>query len=912
MSTSIRAMETNVVKFGTAYVPEFYWPLVAELLQMLVATPTTPTAGGPSMVTGDKESGVAGPFMTAQPAVAAPPTESVTDAAPTTTPGTEKRDAEGGPVIPGASPGTGAAPAAVAPAEDQPPPLPALPTRPRERRSSSRRRSRRSGPSMAEPISSRTINTAERSVMMHAPAPAARCATCGTPGVRTETWVCGVCDEPFILGGQLVVSLDGLDEELAAGGLYCESCGERRPPFERLACTGCSAPARHIGDVLAHNRREQGRHVADAVVAAPVELPDDGITTDPEIEALLPRESSEKYALLEQDLRAHGCVAPLVVWQDGPRQVLLDGHIRHAICRAHHIFYEKKILEFPDRTSAILWVIENQLGRRNLTPEAQAYLRGRIYNLEKRQGARTDLDTSRHSGKKLSRRLADLYRSTPRTIERDGQFALQLDQLADAVGPDIKHEVLTRDAKISRSDVARLLTLEAPIRDHIIARVRDGEKAAPLIKEALASAGASEQPAPPVRTAASCPPVEDGGHGAGEAEVPTNPMQPQGRADKSPLDEEKDLAIERAAEDDDRTTAREDPVTELVAQYSRLSKEDRARFLRAIGVSSAQEASATDSNFAGVTAPSGHPIDASTLAAPRARPKHRLPILGAGQTRPAACRVAYRGPSLLDEGTIRVAVHSLQEGSKNRKLGRMAQVMIAPDDAAPHVAARRGTDRAVCGDCVHRPVNGGTCYTVLPLYFPEIWKRTSALNADLDAACRAIRDCGFPLRIGSWGDPAAVPYEMLARLVNAARGDSESPRHTAYTNSWRTGDGRLADMAMASVLSSEERDEAKSLGYRTFRIRTPDMPVLPGEMICPATLKRETPLTCSVCLACSGAESLVKKDIVVVGHGSPNKIARLRELLSARNSGPVTAHGEAAEQQGRPPSTEDTILRSND
>ncbi|MDC0740923.1 hypothetical protein [Polyangium mundeleinium] len=514
MSTSIRAMEANVVKFGTAYVPEFYWPLVAELLQMLVATPTTPTVGGPSMVTGDKDAiGIAGPFTTAQPAMAVPPTESVTDAAPTTTPGTEKYDAEGGPVIPGASPGTGATPPAATPAVDQPPPLPALPTRPRERRSSSRRRSRRSGPSMAEPISSRTTNTAERSIAMHAPAPAARCATCGTPGVRTEAWVCGVCDEPFILGGQLVVSLAGLDEKLAAGGLYCERCGERRPPFEHLACTGCSAPARHIGDVLAHNRREQGRHAAHAGADASVELPDDGITTDPEIEALLPRESNEEYALLEQDLRAHGCVAPLVVWQDGPRQVLLDGHTRRAICRAHRIFYEKKILEFPDRTSAILWVIENQLGRRNLTPEAQAYLRGRIYNLEKRQGARTDLDTSRQGGEKMSERLAEIYRVGSRTIERDAQFARLLDQLAATYGTAIKNAVLTRDAKMTRAEVAQAVKLDALTRERILARIRQGEAAVDVIREAVRGRAADD--------ARACAPAAESD--AGQAETATKP-----------------------------------------------------------------------------------------------------------------------------------------------------------------------------------------------------------------------------------------------------------------------------------------------------------------------------------------------------------------------------------------------------
>ncbi|WP_437310755.1 ParB/RepB/Spo0J family partition protein [Sorangium sp. So ce388] len=101
---------------------------------------------------------------------------------------------------------------------------------------------------------------------MHAPVQAAECcATCGTPGVRTEAWVCGVCDARFTLHGEPVLSLDGLDTDLAAGGLYCESCDELRPPFERLACTGYSSPMRHIADVLDHQSCELDGRTWDGV-----------------------------------------------------------------------------------------------------------------------------------------------------------------------------------------------------------------------------------------------------------------------------------------------------------------------------------------------------------------------------------------------------------------------------------------------------------------------------------------------------------------------------------------------------------------------------------------------------------------------------------------------------------------------
>jgi hypothetical protein len=496
MNTSTSAMGSSFVEVGTVYVPQ---PVVDLFVQLFTSWAQSSIAPVPGTVTGDEnEIDIAEPLTSSalheRVPIRSPLTEPARNAAPAPTPedqGVEASDAGGGTVAP--APGTH-------PAGDARPSLPA--PHARVGRAWSRRRGGRLGPSPAGPLSARSADAADVSVMKdNPPTTAACCATCGTPGIRTEGWVCGVCDKPIVINGEPVLSLDGLDADLAAGGIYCETCGERRQPFERLACGGCSRPARRIGDVVEHNRREREHRQHDhagqdsgerAAVDSPAEFPDDGITVDEEIEALLPRESSEEYALLEQDLRARGCVAPLVVWQDGPRQVLLDGHTRRAICRARHIFYEKKILDFPDRTSAIIWVIGNQLGRRNLTPEAQAYLRGRIYNLEKRQGARTDLNTSRQGGEKLSERLAEIYRVGSRTIERDGQFAMQLDQLAGMYGTAIKNAVLTRDAKMTRAEVGRAARLDAAARDRILARVRQGEVAVDVIREALHERAAND------------------------------------------------------------------------------------------------------------------------------------------------------------------------------------------------------------------------------------------------------------------------------------------------------------------------------------------------------------------------------------------------------------------------------------
>lgn len=94
------------------------------------------------------------------------------------------------------------------------------------------------------------------------------------------------------------------------------------------------------------------------------------IVIDPEFESLIPENTPDALCLLEEDLKKHGCREPLVVWKG----ILLDGHHRKAICDRHGIHYDIVELDLPNREAAKLWVIENQLGRRNLSERERTML----------------------------------------------------------------------------------------------------------------------------------------------------------------------------------------------------------------------------------------------------------------------------------------------------------------------------------------------------------------------------------------------------------------------------------------------------------------------------------------------------------------------------------------------------------
>jgi ParB family chromosome partitioning protein len=86
---------------------------------------------------------------------------------------------------------------------------------------------------------------------------------------------------------------------------------------------------------------------------------------DPEFEALIRPLSADEKDLLEASLQRDGCRDPLIAWKQGG--ILLDGHNRLDICTRLGIPFSTRAVELKNRDAAKLWVIDNQLGRRNLS-----------------------------------------------------------------------------------------------------------------------------------------------------------------------------------------------------------------------------------------------------------------------------------------------------------------------------------------------------------------------------------------------------------------------------------------------------------------------------------------------------------------------------------------------------------------
>lgn len=103
------------------------------------------------------------------------------------------------------------------------------------------------------------------------------------------------------------------------------------------------------------------------------------LTVDKEFEELLPVLLPEELENLENGILQHGMLDPIKIWQepDTGKWIIIDGHNRYNILKKHnidwHYWQDYKIMdELETREDVKQWMLEQQLGRRNLS-DAEKY-----------------------------------------------------------------------------------------------------------------------------------------------------------------------------------------------------------------------------------------------------------------------------------------------------------------------------------------------------------------------------------------------------------------------------------------------------------------------------------------------------------------------------------------------------------
>lgn len=230
--------------------------------------------------------------------------------------------------------------------------------------------------------------------------------------------------------------------------------------------------------------------------------------------------------------------------------------------------------------------------------------------------------------------------------------------------------------------------------------------------------------------------------------------------------------------------------------------------------------------------------------------------------------VIYDGPSMIDGERIVAIVVGL-DGSRNTKTGKMVQTYIIRPDMSPLDASRTGSDVSICGTCVHRGNGNGderSCYVTL-IHGPHVVYGAFLRGLYPDASPEAVAHivAGRMVRLGTYGDPAAVPLPVWQALLRWTAG------WTGYSHQWPTLTEAWSKLVMASVDSVEEMDEAHERGWRTFRVGSE--PVRGVEINCPASKEAGKKTQCIDCLLCMGTTSRSPRSIQIAPHGTGAKYA---------------------------------------
>lgn len=241
--------------------------------------------------------------------------------------------------------------------------------------------------------------------------------------------------------------------------------------------------------------------------------------------------------------------------------------------------------------------------------------------------------------------------------------------------------------------------------------------------------------------------------------------------------------------------------------------------------------------------------------------------------------VFYDGPSRLNRQPIIALLTNLKRSSKNSKTGHMLATYILVRDEPPVDALRHRTDVAVCGGCPLRPDRHAlpklkrACYVNVgqaPTSMWQAFRRGSYPQVGLRELTQLGR--GQVVRLGSYGDPAAVPITYWDALLRDAAG------HTGYTHQWRSPKHQAyRRYCQASVEDEEGLEAAKALGWGTFAVLPIGESPRWDQHRCPASAEAGYTETCATCRACGGT-SVGVHHIAIQAHGAGRSHVPVRPL----------------------------------
>jgi hypothetical protein len=167
------------------------------------------------------------------------------------------------------------------------------------------------------------------------------------------------------------------------------------------------------------------------------------ITINDELRTYVDPLTPAEYEALERSLLTEGCREALILWRD----VLIDGHNRHAICTLHGIpFRTVQNDKFDSLEDVKLWMIDNQLARRSVT----------------------DFQRGLMALRKKEIMAARVVQKTDDELETEG------DQAAPFAPPWNTREEVARAARVSANTISQIERIQKAAAPELVEAVRSG------------------------------------------------------------------------------------------------------------------------------------------------------------------------------------------------------------------------------------------------------------------------------------------------------------------------------------------------------------------------------------------------------------------------------------------------------
>lgn len=179
-----------------------------------------------------------------------------------------------------------------------------------------------------------------------------------------------------------------------------------------------------------------------------------------ELRELIPALDQREIDALIVSLRSEGCRQPITVWKG--KNIIVDGHNRYAICTKLNIPFAIEELDFEDEYRVKIWMINNQLARRNLGIEHLAELACKLAEVEQELAEK--------------RKLANLKQNTNKS--KTTETSQSTDSLTGG-SREIKGKAFEKAAQkagISRSTVERYDAIQRKGTEEQKEAVRTGQK----------------------------------------------------------------------------------------------------------------------------------------------------------------------------------------------------------------------------------------------------------------------------------------------------------------------------------------------------------------------------------------------------------------------------------------------------